>query len=256
MSDKPPPDAPDLRVTMVRCSTLLLEAAGGRILTDPWFAMHLHGLPCYRRPGLRAADLPPLDALLVSHLHPDHFDAAAVRRLKPPPATAFFPPGGLAKVHAPADGWRELAPGQQAGIGPITVTAVPGPHTLPGPDEVNFVLRIPVVGTVFFGGDARFDAVVLAEVGRTHGPFRLALLPVGGTRILGRRTVMGPADALAAADLLGAQTIVPIHEGGLWASVPPLSMHPGRASHLAQAAERRGEPARVVVLQEGESLEL
>ena len=225
------------------------------LLTDPWFAMHLRGLPCLRRPGLRREDLPPLDGLLVSHLHPDHFDRRAVARMSPPPRRALFPPGSLARLDVPTGAdWAELAPWETGELGGVPVTAVPGPHTLPGPDEVNYIVHFADYGRVFFGGDARLDREVLARVGRELGPVRLALLPVGGTRIFGRRTVMNPRDALEAADLLGAERVVPIHEGGIWLSVPPASLHPGRARHLARAAARRGQAQRVVVLREGEGV--
>jgi L-ascorbate metabolism protein UlaG (beta-lactamase superfamily) len=245
--------APSLTVTMIRCSTLLLSCGSVRLLTDPWFAMHLRGLPCFRRPGLRPEELPALDGLLVSHLHPDHFDRAAVARMTPPPRSALFPPGALARLQVPVGAdWRELPPWESTRIGPVGVTAVPGPHTLPGPEEINFVVDFPDFGAVFFGGDARLDADVLGRV-KGLAPIRLALLPVGGTRIFGRRTVMGPGDAERAADLLGAERVVPIHEGGIWLSLPPASLHRGRARHLARAFARRGEADRVVVLREGES---
>jgi len=141
-------------------------------------------------------------------------------------------------------------------VGDVRVQAVPAEHTGPGPREVNYVVTFPDHGAVFFGGDARYDAGILARVHRRCGPMRLALLPVGGTRIFGRRTVMGPDDAERAADLLGAELVIPIHEGGIWLSVPPASLHPGRARHLARRMRRRGEPGRVVVLAEGESVTL
>ena len=239
-----------LSVTMVRCSTLLLSCGGLTLLTDPWFGMHLRGLPCLRRPGLAVGDLPPLDALLVSHLHPDHFDRRAVASLRPLPR-ALFPPGALERVDVPPGAeWSELAAWESTRVGDVEVTAVPGPHTLPGPDEVNFVVHFPGYGAVFFGGDAKLDRDVLSRVARELGPIRMALLPVGGTRIFGKRTVMNPRDAEEAADILDAERIVPIHEGGIWLSVPPASLHPGRARALA----RRGQAHRVVVLREGETV--
>lgn len=246
---------PGLRVTMIRCSTLLLEHPLFRFLTDPWFGMSMRGLPVFRRPGLAPEDLPPLDAVLVSHLHPDHFDLPALRRLCPAPSRVFMPPGGPAALGHPAGlPLVELAPWDTVNIGPITVSAVPGPHTGPPPDEVNYIVDIPGWGRVFFGGDARFDGRVLAKVARRFAPFRLALLPVGGTRILGRRTVMAPEDALRAARILDAALVIPIHEGGIWMSVPPLSLHPGRAAHLVRAfADSFGGSDMVRVLGEGES---
>ena len=71
---------PPFKVTMIRCSTLLLEWGEVRFLTDPWFGMVMRILPVWRKPGIAAEDLPPLDALLVSHLHADHWDEAAIDR--------------------------------------------------------------------------------------------------------------------------------------------------------------------------------
>lgn len=253
MSDAPRDRPRHFRVTMVRCATLLLEWGDFRVLTDPWFSMRLWVIPCLRRPGVTVEALPPLDLIVVSHLHPDHFDARAVARLRPPPRTVLFPPGALARLGARGPGFAEVAPWTTVLEGKVEVTAVPGPHTGPEPAEVNYVLDFPGFGRVFFGGDARFDAGVMAETARRFAPVRLAMLPVSGTRVLGRRMVMSPGDAEAAADLLRAEVVIPIHEGGVWLSLPPLSLHPGRARDLKRRFERRGEAHRVRVLSEGES---
>ncbi|NOZ00746.1 MAG: MBL fold metallo-hydrolase, partial [Deltaproteobacteria bacterium] len=186
------------------------------------------------------------------HLHPDHFDRAAMSALTPPPKRVILPPDALRVLgEAAKEGWQELAPWKSTSVGSVRVHAVPGPHTLPGPEEVNFVLDFPGWGRVFFGGDARLDQDVAHKIADRFGPFGLALLPVGGTRILGRRTVMSPKDAVTAADILGAAKVIPIHEGGIWMSVPPLSLHPGRARHLESAFQKRGEGHRVLLLSEG-----
>jgi L-ascorbate metabolism protein UlaG (beta-lactamase superfamily) len=246
-----------LRLTLIRCSTVLLEWQAQRWLTDPWFGMHLRGLPVFRRPGQAPEALGTLDALLVSHLHADHFEPGAIARMRPVPSRIVAPPG--AGAHRATASFRaalvEVAPWTSLDLGAgATLWAVPGPHTEPGPEEINFVLDLRGFGRAFFGGDARFHGPTLAAVAARFAPFRLALLPVGGTRILGRRTVMGPADAWRAARLLEAEVVVPLHEGGLWLSVPPLSLHPGRAAHLAAIAARAGTPGRVMVLAEGEAV--
>lgn len=254
MSEASDAAAPVLRLTMIRCSTLLLEWPGLRLLTDPWFAMHLRGLPCLRRPGREPSDLGALDAVLASHMHPDHFDGAAVHRLSPPATRILVPPGApgmrvLRRLPSPIE---VLAPWHSTQIGPATVWAVPALHTFPPPDEVSYVIDVPGWGRLFFGGDARFDGPTFVEVARCFAPIRVALLPVGGTLILGRRTTMAPVQAWHAARLLQAREIVPIHEGGIWLSVPPLSLHPGRAAHLRALAARDGVPERVTCLGEGQ----
>ncbi len=292
MSDKWAPAARvppgSLRITMIRCATVLLSYEGHHLLTDPWFGMHMRGLPVRRRPGRTPSQLPPLTAVLVSHLHPDHFEPAALAELSPPPEFVVLPPGakralaGVLRLPGrigsllPLPGGRqglppvncrparhpvepqkiELCPWSEIQVGPFTVTAIPARHTGPPPDEINFVVELPGWGRLLFGGDARLDTALLGEVRRRFGPVRLALLPVGGTQICGVRTVMDPADAETATLLLEAERVIPLHEGGLWWSLPPLSRHPGRNSDLKARFARRGCPERVVVLGEGDEVEL
>ncbi|MEV6611767.1 MBL fold metallo-hydrolase [Kutzneria sp. NPDC051319] len=76
-------------ITFVGTATTLLRLDEFTVLTDPNF---LHrgqwaylgkGLVSRRRtePALRIHELPPLDAVVLSHLHGDHFDRTARRGL-------------------------------------------------------------------------------------------------------------------------------------------------------------------------------
>ena len=244
----------ELRVTFIRCSTVLLECDGRALLTDPWFRLRMWFLPTLRWPGLRPRRLPALDAVLVSHLHPDHYDPKAMEQLAPP--RVFFPPDSLRRLDGGGPGWEEVAPWETALVGDLEIRAVPAPHTGPPPDEVGYVVRFPGFGPVYFGGDGKLDREVLHRIRSESGPMKLALLPVGGTRIFGRKTTMSPKDAEEAADLLEAERIIPIHQGGDWPALPPVSLHPGRARHLARRFARRGEEERVVVLGCGDSVTL
>src|SRR4028119_2047792 len=70
-------------------ATVVIRYAGFTILTDPNFLHagdHVHlgyGLTSKRLtdPAVELEDLPPLDFVLLSHLHGDHFDRVAGRRL-------------------------------------------------------------------------------------------------------------------------------------------------------------------------------
>lgn len=245
-------ERPPLRVTLLRTSCLLLECGGRRLLTDPFFSRTMRGLPIFRRPGVALEDLPPLDVIAASHLHPDHFDRSAARRLAHPTLTVVGPPGTARQCRdlgLPAI--VELAPWQSWQGAGWTLHATPALHTGPLPAEVNFVIEV-AGHRVFFGGDTRLHGDMAAIAARL-GPLDVALLPIGGTRIFGHRTTMDPRDAVQACALLRPRYAIPIHEGGEWLPVPPASWHPGRTWQFARGLCRALSPTRACVVRPGET---
>jgi len=234
---------------------LLIEMGGIVILTDPWYGRHLRGLPCYYAPPMPISALPPVDLVLVSHHHPDHFDTRALRSIASERTIIAGPPGTRRR----AAGMQcrevlELSWWEERRLGPINIKTTESRHS---GYECNYILseyepRSSGEIGVFFGGDSKFSPVFRRMVERGLRP-DVALLPVGGTRALGRRIVMDPADAYLAAEILGTRFVIPIHEGGTWMSVPPLSLHPGRGQDLRHIAKSRGAHFEVVLLEPGGS---
>ena len=194
---RPRAAADRLVATWVGHSTVLVQAGGLNILTDPMWsrrASPLRWLGPARRtaPGLALEELPPLDIVLVSHNHYDHLDDATVRALaRRHERAAWVAPLGLAPWLA-RRGVREVTELDwwgSARVAGATVTATPAQHfSARGLGDrmhtlwCGFVVehapeRAPPV-RLFFAGDTGLHPE-FADIGRRHGPFDLALVPVG-----------------------------------------------------------------------------
>ncbi len=234
-----------MRITMVGHSTLLLEATGQRILTDPYFGRW--GNPAYSRQAPAAVprqELLDVDLVLVSHNHWDHTDRKFLRSL-PADVPVLAPRGvtwltklkGARLVHGMA-AWEEKR------FGSLGVTAVPALHLA---KTVGFVLRVDGL-QIYFAGDTYYRPF-MREIGKRF-QLDVALMPVTTFRI---PMTMGERGAVRAARDLRPEVVIPIHLA-LQPRAPWL-----RTSHTPEGFSRRlseaGLTARVVLLREGESFE-
>ncbi len=226
---EPPPSRVcdgELRVTLINHSTFLVQMDGVNILTDPTWASRavpILGAKRRRPAGLDFGELPPIDAVLVSHNHQDHMDLPTLRRLtrtfRPPiyaglRSRSFLDRKGIPGAHD-LDWWQSasIAPG-------ITITAVPARHHAGRSAFDNdrmlwcgFVVSGPS-GSVYFAGDTGWGSH-FAAIGARFPNLRLAMLPIGGFKPVWyqRSQHIGPEDALSAMRALGAQTMIPMHFG-------------------------------------------
>ena len=226
------PDFSRGSVFFVGNATVIIRYAGFTILTDPNFLHagdHVHlgyGLTATRltNPAVEIEDLPPLDFVLLSHLHGDHFDRLAERRLnKATPivstrhATSYLKKVGFTKLHTLRT-WEPLD--VQKGEAHLRLTAMPGTH---GPGPLGAVLP-PVMGSMLEFGRAGERALLrmyisgdtlvhdrLREIPRRFPDIDVALLHLGGTRVMGIFVTMDAEQGLEAMRIMDATTTVPIH---------------------------------------------
>jgi L-ascorbate metabolism protein UlaG (beta-lactamase superfamily) len=240
-----------LRITYVGHATVLIELDGVRILTDPILRERLGPL---RRLGPTpvASELGPVDAVLVSHAHPDHFDRASLRTVPGDPLLVL--PRGLGPAAARAGhATREVIANDRVEIGEVRITAVPARHGRWPLQRTARPIGFLIEGstTVYFAGDTAFYPGMAALSGRVD----VALLPVGRWGPPTGPDRLTPRSAVDAAIAVGAKVAIPIHWGTLY--VP--GFRSGRwnwGSHDAgEAFAREGHRApdlEVIVLKPGE----
>jgi L-ascorbate metabolism protein UlaG (beta-lactamase superfamily) len=118
-------------------STVLLRIGGLNVITDPVFSNRIGlyfglgniGPKRLTAPALHVKDLPPIDLILLSHAHMDHFDIPTLRRLESPQTTVvtamntsdLLRVGRYQAVHEL--GWHE-----RIQIGPLRIEAVQVRH--------------------------------------------------------------------------------------------------------------------------------
>ncbi|HET8862241.1 MAG TPA: MBL fold metallo-hydrolase [Solirubrobacterales bacterium] len=203
------------RVTYVGHATVLVELGGTRLLTDPVLRGRVGPL---RRHG--AAPAPGLtqglDAVLISHLHHDHADLPSLRRIGRDVRVLASPGGGeFLGRHGFAD-VTELAPGESARVGEVTVTATEAWH----PGGGRFERESRAVGFTLSAGHRRVyfagDTDLFDDMGKLGGELDLALLPIWGWGTSIGEGHLDPERAAQAAALLSPRIAVPIHWGTLY----------------------------------------
>jgi L-ascorbate metabolism protein UlaG (beta-lactamase superfamily) len=233
------PPASGLRITWFGHASMLIEMDGTRLLVDPvwderaspvtWF-----GPKRFFAPTVSLADLPTLDAVLLSHDHYDHMGEQTVRALASArPGLRWVAMLGvgtiLRRFGVPADhitelDWTESTQIVSPNGTSIRVTSVPTRH-FSGRSLNNrfetlwgaFVLRGPH-HNVYCGADTGLWPG-LADIGEQYGPFDLQMIEIGAFNQMWHQIHLGPdggAEAFArlgGAGPDGGGLLMPIHWG-------------------------------------------
>ncbi|BBX15758.1 MBL fold metallo-hydrolase [Mycolicibacterium duvalii] len=262
-------------VTFIGNATTLIRCGEVTLLTDPNFlhqGQHAYlgyGLLSKRRkpPALTVEELPALDAIVLSHMHGDHWDRVAQKGLDhglpiitTPHASKRLHHRGFRRAHG-LDTWQQfdLEKGGMA----VTMTALPGRHA---PTPVNRFLP-PVMGTMLdfasTDGHARRrlyisgDTLLVDELAQIPVRFQsidAGILHLGGTRLpAGNRLPFGltvTMDGGQGADLtalLDLPAVIPVHFDDYNVFASPLS------DFVATMADR-GLADRIVEVERGQTI--
>lgn len=249
-------DAASVRITDIGHSTMLIELAGLKILTDPWFTDPILGVVTHPRGmGMSIEEIPELDLILISHGHFDHCDLKAISKLNR--SAVVIVPDEKTAARVRKLGYSKitiLAPWESRFVSRVSVTALPADHVAP---ECAYIISYENQ-TIYFGGDTRYvkDFPAIGE----KFDVTVALLPMNGLSFpLAGRVVMDPVDAAEAAVQLKARVVIPIHYN-ISLTIPFLKSlfdrsAPGTPEQFAQEVKRCNRHIKVVALRPGESWE-
>ena len=265
----------DVTVTFIGNATTLISGGGVTLLTDPNF---LHrGQHAYlgyglvskrlREPAIDIDELPPLEAVVLSHMHGDHWDRRATTELDHELPVLTTPHAAKRLAHRGFGAALGLSTWQAHTIVKdetvVSVTSLPGRHA---PAPVHRLLP-PVMGSMLAfssnGHTRRLyvsgDTLMVDELNEIPVRFQAidaGVLHLGGTRLpAGRRLPFGltvTMDARQGADAVEALKLpkmIPVHfdDYGVFAS--PLS-------DFVDEMKRRGIADRIVELERGASVSI
>ena len=218
-----------MKITWLGHATVAIETPGGRLMTDPVLrrrVMHL------RRHAAAVAPQERVDAVLLSHLHHDHYDVSSLRRLGAP---LIGPPGCSRELRRLGLAVRELRPGEASEVAGAEVTAVKAVHdgrrwplgARSDEDAIGFVIAAEGQRIYFAGDTELFDG--MRELGRLD----VALVPIWGWGSRLGPGHMNPDEAARAVALLRPRIAVPIH----WGTLLPV----GAGRHLGGLLHKPGQ---------------
>ncbi len=258
--DQPSASRSRLSVLWLGHATMLIQLDDKWILTDPFLVDTMGQIQRRVSPvGLDVRRLPAIDAVLISHTHPDHLSLGSLERIEKRIRMLFLPEGGLVYLTDFSFDARELRSWRSFERGGLRITAVPVLHAggRYGIDAAwmtksftGYVVEYHGM-SVFFGGDTAYDPGDFRRTREIFPHLDLALLPIAPIRPRGHmRTLhMDPDEALDALCDLGAKMMIPIHFDTLVAGQDG----PGEARELlVLRAQARGLRDRVSVLRIGE----
>lgn len=241
----------ELALTWIGHASFLIQFKDMNAMVDPNFANWLFWQKRVRKAGLKLQDVPPLDLVMITHAHFDHFHKASLRKL--PTRIAVVPWGvgdlvkglGFEKV-VELEWWESFT------YKDWKVTFTPSKHwgaRVIHDDHRGFggyVLEHSGRRIYHAGDSAYFNG--FHEIGKRCQP-EIALLPIGAYFPDSfRRVHMGPDEALQTFQDLKASWMIPMHYGSFKLSFEDMDEPP---RWLGELAQEQGLTNQVKVMEEG-----
>lgn len=247
-----------MKVTFIGHATCLIEIGGKKILTDPIWANRIFFIKRLQKPGVTLEEILPVDLVLISHAHFDHFNVPTLKKINRDAVVVcakniarLLRAIGFQNVFD-LDWWQVIE------IIGLRITAVPAKHfggrwqfwdRLLG--YCGYVVS-SVKENIYFAGDTAYDSFL--ETMRDVFTLDLALLPIGAYEGPGsvhfRHIHMDPPQALRAFQTLQPKYMIPIHFGTYKLSSEPIHEPEEWIKELAQ---EHGIRDQLKILKSGET---
>jgi L-ascorbate metabolism protein UlaG (beta-lactamase superfamily) len=244
-----------LHVTHIGHASYLVQTGNCNILVDPLWSGRASpvkgfGPRRYNPPGVGFEDLPPIDAVLVTHNHYDHLDTFTIRQLWEIHRPRISAPLGNDTIIRAADRDIEVQTGDWWSTFSLTETIrlriVPSYHwssrgirdrrmALWG----GFILEAPM-GVIYCAGDTAYhDGTIFKEIGERFGAPVVAILPIGAyaPRWFMQAQHVDPEEAVQIARDCGAKHVLGVHWGTFQLTDEPFHEP---ADRLARAVQTPG----------------
>ncbi|WP_236789970.1 MBL fold metallo-hydrolase [Amycolatopsis sp. GM8] len=252
--------ADGLYITWYGHASSLVEIEGIRILVDPVWAervspSRLIGPRRMHEPPHRLEELPRLDAIIVSHDHYDHLDAAAVRTLTKTQHAPFVVPLGvgahLRRWRVPRERIIELDWHESTEIAGVRITAAEAQHFSGRAFTRNNTLWASWIiasanRRVFYTADSGyFDGY--QRIGERYGPFDASLVQVGAYHPAWPDIHMTPEEGVATHLDVRGGVLIPVHWGTFrlalhgWSDPADRTWREAKAHDITLAVPRPGE---------------
>ena len=193
--DKPPASVDGVRIVHLGHASFLYQIGGRNLLIDPVYAQRASPLSFIgpkrvNAPGVAFADLPKIDAVLITHNHYDHLDVETLADLHARDAPRMIMPLGndtIVKARVPDARAEAFDWGDRVALSDgVAATLVPSYHwSARGALDrrmalwCSFIIEAGATRIFHVGDTGYHDGSLYERLGAQHGPFRLAVLPIG-----------------------------------------------------------------------------
>ena len=244
-------------------STLLMKTNTVVIMTDPVFnrasPVPVVGSPFPVQNPISIADLPAVDAVIISHDHYDHLDYQAIKVLSKRVSHFFVPLGvkahlerwGVASTNISELDWYEskIYRGVRLTLAPARHFSGRGLWDRDSTLWGSWIISSKTLN-VYFSGDSGYSDA-FKTIGQRYGPFDIAFLENGAYNLDWAQIHMMPEETVQASIDLNARVLFPIH----WSKFD-LALHPWDEPVIRLTKEARNRKVAVATPLIGETFDV